>query len=70
MISAALLLLKFLKKSADSLPIEHFYTELMLLEPMAQLGYYVTLVLDGPRRIPLFAQLFGKSIGVGDQWPL
>jgi hypothetical protein len=65
MTGAALLPLKLLKKRADPLLIEHFYRELMLLKPMAQLGYHVKLVLDGPRRIPLFVQSLRDGVRVG-----
>ena len=67
---ATLLPLKLQKKGADPSLIEHFYRELMLIEPLAQLGYDMKLVLNGPRCIPLFVQLLGKGVGVGGQWPL
>ncbi len=65
MTGAALLLLKLLKKRADPLLIEHFYRELMLLEPMAQLGYHVKLVVDGPKRITLLVQSPRDGVRVG-----
>ena len=64
MTGAALLLVKFLKKSADPLLIEHAHREMVLRKPTAQLGNHVKLVLNGPRCISLSAQLLGDGVRV------
>jgi hypothetical protein len=56
--------MEFVKKNADLLLIERAYREMVLLEPTAQLGNHVELVLNGPRCIPLAAQLLGDGVRV------
>jgi hypothetical protein len=60
--------MEFLKKSTDPLLIEGSYRELALLEPTAQPGYHMKLVVGSPRRIPLSEQVLDEGIGVGGQW--
>ena len=56
--------MEFVKKNANLLLIERAQREMVLLEPTAQLGNHVELVLNGPRRIPLSAQLLGDGVRV------